>query len=91
MYHLSKKIPGQDMRCSFWPNKLGGISWKQCCIEHDYACADAKAKESEKLRKIADTQLRNCVNRILPLMGEIMYVGVRSYNFYKKVIGKPEY
>jgi len=47
--------------------------------------------ESSQLRKIADIKLRNCANKRFPLMGEIMYIGVRGFNFYKKVFGKPEY
>lgn len=77
----------QDWRCTMFPNGL----WKRCCIRHDHACALAHVKMNKRLRKQADIDLRNCANKIFPLVGEIMYIGVRGFNFWKKIRGKSEY
>ena len=84
---LKKALKSQDWECTFWPD----INYSKCCIAHDYRCADARFHKSKDLRKRADRKLRNCVNKLFPLMGGVMYIGVRSFNLYKKVFGRPEY
>lgn len=56
--------------CSRWPDG----SWMICCITHDipYWCGG-----SEPEREDADRELRRCVNRHAPIMGDIVHAGVR--------------
>jgi len=56
--------------CSRWPDG----SWQECCIIHDipYWCGGSRQDRQE-----ADDLLRQCVNDKAPLMGNIMYPGVR--------------
>ncbi len=56
--------------CSRWPDG----SWGVCCIAHDisYWCGG-----SEQDRKDADQELMRCVNDYSPMMGAIVYAGVR--------------
>ena len=89
---LKKALKEQDYRCTAWPNGTFTITWKPCCIAHDYACADANAKESESDRLIGDRKLRNCANKSFPLMGELMYIGIRSFlNTRRILFKKPMY
>lgn len=57
--------------CSRWPDD----SWIACCIAHDivYWCGG-----SEQDRKEADQELMRCVNNKSPVMGNIIYAGVRT-------------
>lgn len=78
----------QDWRCTLFPNGI----WKGCCVSHDHSCADAWYHKSKEMRKKADSDLRNCANKIIPLLGEIINIGTRGiYNNYKKLRGLPEY
>ncbi|MGZ8186043.1 MAG: hypothetical protein ACXWTL_06335 [Methylobacter sp.] len=56
--------------CSRWPDD----SWVACCIAHDipYWCGG-----SEQDRKEADQELMLCVKNKTPVMGTIIYAGVR--------------
>jgi len=81
-----KALSRQDWRCTMFPNIA-----KNCCVKHDYDCAYAWYYMDAKLRKKADLDLRNCANLVFPVVGEIMYIGVRLFNFWKKITKKPEY
>lgn len=60
--------------CSLFPNELFGKDIGSLCIEHDISYwAGGSALE----RKSADLKLRDDVNAILPVWGDIMYWGVR--------------
>lgn len=68
-YYLSK----QDWRCSYFPNG----NWIVCCRAHDYACADAEARRSAKMRHQANVNLKNCVSaKGHPWVARIMYEAV---------------
>ena len=56
--------------CSLWPNG----TWTECCLKHDYIywCGG-----DTSIRVRADRELRDCVNEIIPLVGSVMYPGVR--------------
>jgi len=56
--------------CSLWPNG----NWVACCAAHDatYWCGG-----SLEDRFNADTILKTCVNSKTPLVGSLMYYGVR--------------
>lgn len=56
--------------CTRWPND----SWLSCCIVHDitYWCGG-----SEQDRKDADQDFKQCVNKKMQVMGDVMYSGVR--------------
>ena len=60
--------------CSLFPNELFGKDIGTLCIEHDISYwAGGNALE----RKESDLKLRNDVNLILPVWGDIMYWGIR--------------
>jgi len=82
-----KSLDRQDWRCTAFPNGI----WKGCCVEHDHNCSDAWYYRSKEMRFQADIKLRNCANRILPLVGEVMYIGVRMFNYWKKLKNRQEY
>ena len=87
---LKQALKEQDWKCTFWPdfNKV----LKSCCKVHDYDCADARAMQSEKERLITDIELRNCGNKSFPLMGEIMFSGIRGFlNTRRILFKKPMY
>lgn len=56
--------------CSRWPDG----SWTVCCIVHDilYWCGGSAPE-----REDADRELMRCVNGRAPIMGDIVYAGVR--------------
>ncbi len=80
-------LKSQDWQCTLFPDGW----WNNCCIEHDYSCADALFWMDKNKRKKADLELRNCANKAFPLIGELMYAGVRAFNLSKKILGRPEY
>lgn len=81
-----------DFRCTCFFNGW----WLNCCLEHDYACADANAPKFkdkyEELRLKADLKLKKCVSLSggkflkIPsfLISNLMFFGVRFYVFLKR-------
>jgi len=89
---FKKAMSEQDGKCTLWPEKIFGIKLTPCCKVHDYACADARARRSERKRLEGDRDLRNCANKSFPLMGEVMYSGIRGWlNVRKKLFGTSMY
>lgn len=85
---LKKALISQDGRCTFWFNGW----WKECCVQHDYDCADAWADKSEKLRFMADAMLEACVNKQCRWMGTFMYRAIRMFlKARKKLFNKGMY
>ena len=64
--------------CSLWLNGIFGNDFTDVCIEHDIEYWKGGSPED---RKVADTKLRDRVNEKVPLMGDIMYIGVRVFGF----------
>ncbi len=60
--------------CTLWPDSLFNYSWQKNCIEHDMKYWEG-GTEQERLQ--ADITLRDEVNKVLPGMGDIVYLGVR--------------
>jgi len=67
--------------CSWWFNRWpGGRDWRHCCAAHDRDYDRFElAYDRAAFRLMADQELRDCVNAVLPGMGAIMYVGVRLF------------
>lgn len=66
--------------CSLWFNRLWKWDWSDCCREHDREYAHLDFEYDRKFfRLMADEELRDCVNRILPGMGYVMFFGVRLF------------
>jgi len=63
-------LPFRYDGCTLWPNG----DWASCCAAHDatYWCGG-----SAEDRAGADTTFKNCVNKKNPLLGSVMYYGVR--------------
>lgn len=62
--------------CSLWPNSILGEDLTDICIEHDVEYW--KGGNTEE-RKQADALLRNRVNEQIPFIGDVMYLGVRTF------------
>ena len=60
--------------CSLWFNSAFGSDFTDFCIEHDIEYWKGGSPDD---RKRADIELRDLVNEEIPLMGNIMYLGVR--------------
>jgi len=85
---LKEGLKNQDWVCTMWPD----LNMRECCILHDYGCAEAYYEQSEKQRKYRDNKLRKCANKKIPFMGNIMYIGIRSYlNIRKILTGRPKF
>lgn len=59
--------------CTLWLDRLLWWDWSGCCWVHDrdYAMLIPKA--------VADLRLRLCVDRVLPGMGDVMWLGVALF------------
>ncbi|OGD69659.1 hypothetical protein A3I18_00880 [Candidatus Campbellbacteria bacterium RIFCSPLOWO2_02_FULL_35_11] len=72
-----RKIPPIEFEtdgCSMWPDAILDLSWKDSCVKHDiYYWLGG----SEEERLLADQELKNSINDVLPGMGDIVYLGVR--------------
>ena len=89
---FKKALAEQDGKCTLWPEKIFGILLTPCCKVHDYDCADARALRSAKERLISDLKMRNCANKAFPLIGEVMYTGIRFWlNARRILFGTPMY
>ena len=65
-----------DIRCTFFPDG----NWMECCVAHDYGCADAECQRSAEMRLAADQGLRRCVTKKgHPIIAWIMFLGVRIW------------
>ena len=85
---LIQGLKNQDWCCTMWPD----LNLKECCILHDYGCAEAYYEKSEKQRKYRDNKLKNCCNKKIPFMGDVMYIGIRSYlNIRKLFTRRPKF
>lgn len=69
--------------CSFWPNLWGKYDWSHCCNKHD---ADYNGfdyhYDSVAYRLMKDIELKECVNAVLPGMGDTMFIGVRLFGWF---------
>jgi len=90
---LKKALSTQDWQCTMW---FDG-PWSPCCRKHDYDSADATALKSSEERRLADLELKACVNEKvkgtnLENMGDLMYNGIRFYlNLRKIIFRRPKY
>lgn len=68
-------LPFRFDGCSWFPDGVGGSSWRECCQTHDYAywCGGSRAD-----RAAADEALRQCVAAERPALGRLMWLGVRA-------------
>lgn len=67
--------------CTFWPDKLFGVDYSQCCYAHDVAYAMQLPKLT------ADFELGLCVAQSgLPALGALMAVGTAIFGgrFYRR-------
>ncbi len=64
--------------CSLWINGFFNKDFTDICIEHDIKYWKGGSAEE---RKRADDELRKLINEKIPLMGDIMYIGVRTFGF----------
>ena len=67
--------------CTGWFGRLGPLSWEHCCLNHDAHDDEINMLpyDREFFRLLADEELRACVNKVLPMMGDIMFLGVRTF------------
>jgi len=67
--------------CTGWFSRLGCLSWNHCCRQHDdhAGAVDLLEYDREFFRLMADAELRSCVNKVLPVMGDVMFLGVRVF------------
>lgn len=73
-----RPLPEKEFKtdgCSFWPQGFLSYSWEEQCVEHDIKYW-VGGDENDRLE--ADEKLRDDVNKILPGMGDIIYLGVRA-------------
>ena len=73
----NKELPPRDFKtdgCTLWPDSILRYSWQDKCIEHDIRYW-VGGSEEERLQ--ADLKLRDDVNKVLPGMGNVIYLGVR--------------
>ncbi|MFC1730779.1 hypothetical protein ACFL6I_10645 [candidate division KSB1 bacterium] len=62
--------------CSLWLNNVFDNDFTDICIKHDIKYWKGGSVED---RKIADSELRESINESVPLMGDVMYIGVRLF------------
>jgi len=70
-------LPLKDFKtdgCTFWPDSFFSYSFQEPCIKHDIRYW-AGGTEEDRLK--ADLKLKDDVNKILPGIGDIIYIGVR--------------
>lgn len=67
--------------CTLFPDRFLWWDWSHCCEEHDndYFDVSLLPYDKEFFRQLVDEELKNCVNKILPGLGDIMYKGVRVF------------
>ena len=71
-------LPESDFQsdgCTLWPQAILDISWEESCLEHDIKYWFG-GPEEERLK--ADEKLRDDINKIMPGMGDIVYLGVKA-------------
>ncbi len=77
----TEAVPTEEFHtdgCSLWINGFFNKDFTDICIEHDIKYWRGGSLEE---RKQADDELRERVNERVPLMGDIMYIGVRAFGF----------
>ena len=75
----AENLPMKDFTtdgCSLWLNGILGKDFTDACIEHDISYWKGCSLEE---RTKADIELKNRVNEKIPLLGDIMYLGVRVF------------
>jgi hypothetical protein len=67
--------------CTLFPDRFLWWDWSSCCKEHDedYFDVSSLPYDKEFFRQLVDEELKICVNKILPGLGDIMYLGVRVF------------
>ena len=62
--------------CTLWLNSIFENDFTDICIEHDIQYWKGG---SEKDKKAADIILRDSINKKIPFIGDIMYIGIRAF------------
>lgn len=78
-YSNAKVIPPRAFTsdgCSLWPDTVLGTSLTDACAKHDI---EYWIGGNSVDRKNADIELRDKINQKIPLVGDIMYLGVRMF------------
>jgi len=66
--------------CTGWPDGIGRYRWDHCCKAHDDGYQHYTLDyDRYGYRLMQDEELRDCVNRVLPGMGTLMFYGVRIF------------
>ena len=67
--------------CTLFPDKFLWFDWSHCCEHHDedYSLLPDDSYDLEFFKLMADEELRVCVNKVLPVLGDLMYRGVRRF------------
>ena len=78
-----------DPYCTLWFNRLGPFTWNHCCKSHDRGYSHYTLDyDRYGYRLMQDTELRRCVNKVLPGMGWVMFWGVRIFGAFVNMGGK---
>lgn len=63
--------------CTWWFNCWGSRNWEHCCKAHDRGWGNCDLQYDKAAWKLmCDEELRDCVNKEMPGMGTIMFLGV---------------
>jgi len=69
-----------EQPCSFFFNRFGPWSWAHCCEDHDQGYHEYElAYDRAGARLMLDEALRECVNKVLPPLGWLMFYAVRLF------------
>ena len=64
--------------CTLWINRWGKKDWSHCCDQHETGYGECDlAYDRAAYRLMCDEELRDCVNEVMPGMGNLMFTGVR--------------
>jgi molybdenum cofactor biosynthesis enzyme MoaA len=64
-------------KCTCWFDDWFGISWKECCEEHDKDIVHARTNNVHE----ADNKLFKCVWAKSKIMAVVMYIGVKPMSW----------
>lgn len=65
-----------------WFSRIGPLDWNHCCEKHDDRddfLDTLGSYDREFFQELYDQELRDCVNKVLPFMGSIMYLGLKLF------------
>lgn len=69
--------------CTMWFNRWGRHDWSHCCKDHDDGYGKFKLPyDRYAYRFMKDEELRDCVNKVAPGMGSLMFAFVRAFGWF---------